>query len=326
MTQRKIPTAAKIGLAAAALGAAALYNRKQAREAESKYPPKGKFIELDGVRLHYVERGASGLPIVMLHGMGAVSDELLGSGLVDRAAERHRVLAFDRPGYGYSDRPGGTRWTAKGQAELIRAALAKLGIDRAIVLGHSWGTLTALSLALDHPELVAGLVLIAGPYFPVRNPQPLLMSGPALPGIGAVLANTTSPLLLRLTGPLALKQVFAPNPIPDTFKERFPHGLGLRPKQVRALAGDAGLLQASELSLSKRYRELTLPIALVAGDADKIVPFHHTERMQEAVPHARLFRAAGVGHMVHWVDLNLVMEAVDVVAGEINPLRGEGVG
>lgn len=317
MTKQKIPTAAKIGLAAAALGAAALYNRKKTRDAEAQYPPKGKFIELDGVRLHYVERGGTGLPIVMLHGMGAVSDELLGSGLVDRAAERHRVLAFDRPGYGYSDRPGGTRWTANGQAELVRAALAKLGIDRAIVLGHSWGTLTALSLALNHPELVAGLVLISGPYFTIKRPDPLLMSAPAWPLVGAVIANTTSPLMLRLTGPLALKQVFAPNAIPDEFQERFPHGMGLRPKQIRALAGDAGLLQASELSLSKRYGELKLPVSLVAGDEDKIVGYNQTERMHKAVTHSRLFRAPGVGHMVHWIDLDLVMEAVDSVAEQI---------
>ena len=121
-----------------------------------------------------------------------------------------------------------------------------------------------------------------------------------------------------MTGPLALKQVFAPNPIPDAFKERFPHGLGLRPKQIRALAGDAGLLQASEISLSKRYGELKLPIALVAGDADRIVGYRQTERMHETLPHARLFRAEGVGHMVHWIDLDLVMEAVNAVAGEVS--------
>src|SRR3954463_12011724 len=136
MTKKKIPLAAKLGLAAAALGAAALFNRKKARDAEAATPPIGKFVEVDGVRLHYVERG-DGDPLVMLHGMGAMVQDMLGSGLVDRAAERYRVIAFDRPGYGYSDRPRGQMWTPQAQAALIHAALAKLGVKRPLVLGHS---------------------------------------------------------------------------------------------------------------------------------------------------------------------------------------------
>jgi pimeloyl-ACP methyl ester carboxylesterase len=308
-----LPTAAKLGLVAAAFGAAALFNRRQARNAEAEYPPEGKFVDLDGVRLHYVERG-DGPPLVMFHGMGALVQDLLGSGIVDEAAKRFRVIAFDRPGYGYSDRPRGERWTPEAQMELARAALTKLGIEKPLVMGHSWGTLPALAWAVDHPEEVTGLVLVSGPYFPFKTPSPMLMSMPSWPYIGAAMANTTSPLMVRAVGPGVLKQVFAPNAVPQEFIDRFPHGLALRPKQIRATSGDAGLVQLAQIRLSKRYGELKLPVAIVAGDGDKIVAFSFAERMHAAVPHSSFHVARGVGHMVHWIKRELVMEAIDAAS------------
>lgn len=315
-SKKRIPLAAKLGLAAAALGAAALFNRKKAREAEASTPPIGKFVEVDGVRLHYVERGGGGPPLVMLHGMGSLIQDFLGSGLIDRAAERYHVIAFDRPGYGYSDRPRRQMWTPEAQAEMIRAALAKLGVEQPLVLGHSWGTLPALALALDQPNEVAGLILLSGPYFTIKRPAPLLLALPSLPLIGTGMANTTTPLVLRVTGPLALKQVFAPNPVPDRFRAEFPHGLALRPGQIQAVAGDAGLVQMAELRLSKRYPELKLPVGIAAGDGDQLVPVRFAERLHEVLPHSVLRIVPGVGHMIHWIALNEVMSLIDEVAAK----------
>lgn len=310
--KKTIPLAAKLGLAAAALGAAALYNRKRARAAETATPPAGKFVEIDGVRLHYVERG-DGRPLVMLHGMAALVQDLIGSGLVDRAGERYRVIAFDRPGYGYSERPSGQLWTPEAQAALIRAALSKLGIERPLVLGHSWGTLPALALALDHPDEVAGLVLLAGPYFPVKAPDPLLLALPSLPIVGTLLANTAMPLLARATRAQIVRQIFAPDPVPPAFAE-FPAELAQRPSHIQATAGDAGLLQLAELRLAKRYEELRLPVAIVAGDGDRLVPYEQAERLHALLPQSSLHQLAGHGHMVHWVAPDDVMAAIDTVA------------
>jgi pimeloyl-ACP methyl ester carboxylesterase len=313
MTHNKLPTSAKLGIAAALLAGAAWFNRAQAKKAEAEHPPEGKFVEVDGLKLHYVERG-DGPVLVMLHGMGALVQDFLGSGIVDRLAETHRVIAFDRPGYGYSERPRGQMWTPEAQAALVRAALAKLRIDRVVVLGHSWGTLPALALALDFPESVTGLVLVSGPYFPVKRPDPLLMALPSLPYIGALMANTVSPLAVRAGGPAMLKAIFSPSPVPPEFLERFPHGLALRPQHVRATAGDAGLLQAAELRLPKRYGELEMPVAIVAGDGDKLVPFTQAERMHAAVPHSSFHSAPSVGHMVHWIAPEVVIGAVKAVS------------
>src|SRR4051794_13681582 len=149
---------------AAALAAAVIYNRKQTRDAEEQYPPVGRFLEVDGVRLHYIEQG-QGDPLVLIHGNGTMLQDFTVSGIVDRLADRYRVIAIDRPGYGYSSRPR-QFWTPAAHARLFQSALLQLGVGRAMIYGHSWGTLVAVALALKAPSLVRGLVLGSGYYYP----------------------------------------------------------------------------------------------------------------------------------------------------------------
>ena len=131
--------------AAATIAAMTAYNVYRARKAEREHPPAGQFVTVDGVRLHYIERG-EGPPVVLLHGNVVTAQDFDTSGVLDLVAQRHRVIAFDRPGFGYSDRPHGSAWSAGTQADLIRDAFAVLGINRPIVLGHSWGAAVALAL------------------------------------------------------------------------------------------------------------------------------------------------------------------------------------
>jgi len=117
---------------AAAWAISALVNRRLARNAENDNPPAGQFLEVSGVRLHYVERG-SGTPLVLLHGNGSMIQDFETSGLIDLAAKNYRVIVFDRPGFGHSDRPRNVVWTPAAQAELINSALERLGVSHAIV-------------------------------------------------------------------------------------------------------------------------------------------------------------------------------------------------
>jgi alpha-beta hydrolase superfamily lysophospholipase len=135
-------TAALIG--AAGLAASLAYVLAKSSNAERAHPPQGKFIEVDGVRLHYLERG-EGPALVLLHGNGLFASDFDLSGLLDSADKPYRVIAFDRPGFGYSERPGDTTWTPEAQARLIYKALHLIGVERPIVLGHSWGSLVALA-------------------------------------------------------------------------------------------------------------------------------------------------------------------------------------
>lgn len=141
------PIAVGVAGMVAALTVFALVNRLIAKKAERDNPPRGKFVEVDGVRLHYIERG-QGEPLVLLHGNGSMIQDFVSSGLLDKAAHKYRVIAFDRPGFGYSERPRLTIWTPGVQADLMGKALGQIGISQAIVLGHSWGTSVAIALAL----------------------------------------------------------------------------------------------------------------------------------------------------------------------------------
>ena len=191
---------------AAAVAAAVLYNLRQTKDAERRHPPIGRFLHVDGVRLHYLERG-QGEPLVLIHGNGTMIQDFTVSGLVDRLAERYRVIVFDRPGYGYSSRPRGL-WTPRAHASLYRKALEQLGVEGAAVYGHSWGTLVAVALALEAPGLVRSLVLGSGYYYPTLRADTFLLSPPAIPVIGDAMRYTISPPLSRLLAPALIRKVF----------------------------------------------------------------------------------------------------------------------
>ena len=219
--------------AAATIAAMTAYNVYRARKAEREHPPAGQFVTVDGVRLHYIERG-EGPPVVLLHGNVVTAQDFDTSGVLDLVAQRHRVIAFDRPGFGYSDRPHGSAWSAGTQADLIRDAFAVLGINRPIVLGHSWGAAVALALGLNHSDAVRGLVLLSGYYYPTLRADVLFSSPTAIPILGDLLRYSVSPFLGRAMLPLLLKGMFAPLPVPARFTKSFPRGMSVRPGQIRA--------------------------------------------------------------------------------------------
>src|SRR3954454_11580047 len=254
---------------AAALGAAALYTAKMTRDAERKHPPIGRFLNVDGVRLHYIERG-TGESLALIHGTGTLIQDFTVNGLVDRLSERYRVIVIERPGYGYSERPRGL-WTPRAHATLYEHALHQLGVERAVVLGHSWGTMVAVSLALQAPTLVRSLVLLSGYYFPTARMDVVLSSPNAVPGIGDALRHTISPPLARLMLPGGIRGMFAPASVPERFDRLFPKELMVRPIQLRASAEDAALMTPSAMELQEHYRDLKkLPVVILTGGDDQI--------------------------------------------------------
>ena len=131
------------------------------------YPPQGRMIEVDGAVIHVVDIGPhdAGPPIVMLHGASS-NLEAMRHPLGDMLATNHRVILIDRPGHGWSTRARREDATPQIQARMIDEALAKLGIDRAIFVVHSWSGALGARIALDDPQRVAGLVMLA----PVTHP------------------------------------------------------------------------------------------------------------------------------------------------------------
>jgi pimeloyl-ACP methyl ester carboxylesterase len=302
------------------LVALALVNYTVARLAERRHPPAGAFLEVGGARLHYSDRG-TGRPVVLLHGNVVTGDDYNTSGVAEQLAGTHRVIIFDRPGFGYSTRPRGRLWTAAEQADLIHEALVRLGISQALVVGHSWGTLVALALAERHPGNTRGLVLLSGYYFPTPRLDALMVAPVALPVLGDILSHTISPLFGWLTMPMMKRAMFAPAPMTERFKREYSTAMALRPSQIRATASDGALMVLAAAGLSARYGALSMPAAIVAGDGDKVIGPDQAERLRGAVPNGTLQVIEGVGHMVHHVATRQVVEAIEKVAMRSEPTR-----
>ncbi len=208
------------------------------RLAERKNPPIGSFIECDGVRLHYLDCGEATNPcVVLLHGNGSMMQDFVINGLVDLLARDHRVLCFDRPGFGYSQRPRSRIWSATAQADLFVKILNQLDVRNPVVLGHSWGTLVAIALASRDGYPIRGLVLASGYYFPTWRWDVWMMSGPAVPVLGDVLRYTVAPIISWAMLPGLFRKLFAPRPVPPSFKNRFPASLTLQAKTVESSCG-----------------------------------------------------------------------------------------
>lgn len=306
------PVAVVTGLVAAT----ALVERTRARWAERKYPPLGRFINVDGVRLHYLDGGwGSGQPVVLLHGNGVMAVDFVISGVFDRAARSRRVVSFDRPGFGYSDRTTDRIWDPHAQADLFRRAFARLGIERPVVVGHSWGTLVALALALEDPDAVAGLVLISGYYYPTPRADAPISALPAVPVLGDILRTTVSPSFGRMLLPEVIRKSFSPLPAPERFKAQFPFALTVRPSQIRAVAEESALMTPSAAQLQDGYHNLRMPVVILTGDDDAIVDMkEHSARLRRDVPRSQLWVEPGVGHMLHYAAPDLVADAIDSVA------------
>jgi pimeloyl-ACP methyl ester carboxylesterase len=305
-----------VGVPLLALAALALYFRVQGKRAERQYPPQGRFIELDGVRLRYLERG-QGPALVLLHGNGALIEDFVASGVFELASRSYRVIAFDRPGFGYSSRPRGQAWTPERQAALLRSAWEQLGIVRPVVVGHSWGTLVTLALALHHAEAIRGVVLASGYYFPTPRLDVALLSPPALPVVGDVLRYTVSPLLARLMMDKIVEHLFAPQPVPPRFRRGFPVPLTLRPWQIRAAAEETALMVPAAARLSAAYAQIRLPVAVVVGEGDRLIdPQVHSARLHHELAGSTFLPVADAGHMVHYAAPEQIIAAVVALEGK----------
>jgi pimeloyl-ACP methyl ester carboxylesterase len=312
-TQEKPRSSARTAVLAlsAAAAATALWVEVRARHAERDNPPTGKFLYIDGVRLHYVVRG-EGPPVVLLHGNTVTLADFHASGLIDQLARNHLVIAFDRPGFGHSTRPRDRLWTPSAQAALFHSALTVLGIKRPVVVGHSMGTLVALAMALDQPAKVASLVLIGGYYYPSIRVDALLTAPVALPVVGDIMRYTVTALSGRALLNRLVKGMFAPGEVPLGFFSILSREMMLRPVQIRANAEDAAFMMPQARSLSRRYHELRLPVTLIAGGADKVVDVEaHTRRLHSELPQSQLHIVPHSGHMAHYLARDLIEAAVD---------------
>jgi pimeloyl-ACP methyl ester carboxylesterase len=261
-----------------------------------------------------LDRG-TGTPVVLLHGNGSMIQDFVTSGLVDRLANRHRVVVLDRPGFGYSARPRNQVWSPAAQAKLFHAVLNRLGVEKPVIVGHSWGTLPAIELGLQHPTEVRGLVLLSGHYYPTLRLDVAMLSPPALPIIGDLMRYTISPVVGRVFARKIIRKLFAPARVPPEFAE-FPIGMALRPSQIRSSADETALLMPVNGATHEHYRTLKMPVAILAGAEDRIVASERqSRRLHAELPHSELRLVPNAGHMIHHTASAEVLRAIDEIVG-----------
>lgn len=288
-------------------------------EAESRFPPEGRLFEVDGRTVHAVVQG-SGPDLVLIHGAsGNVRDFTFS--LIDRLSPHYRVIAMDRPGLGWTDRAGpefGGPWNTRAespaeQARFLAAAARELGAERPLVMGHSYGGAVAMAWGLEEPA--AGLIVVAGATMPWPGGL-----GPLYAVTGSALGGAQVVPLLTAFAPkgrvaATLEAIFAPQAIPEGYARKIGVGLSLRREALRANARQVNSLKPHVTEMSARYATLEMPIEVVHGTADEVVPARiHAIPLSETAPTANLTLLDGIGHMPHHVAEDDVVAAIDRAA------------
>lgn len=267
--------------------------------AEDAHPAAGIFLELNEAKTHVIRRGQDGPVVLMIHGASANAQEFTET-LSPRLSDTHRILMADRPGHGYSVRPkkGSTLEVQAAQMAGVLEALAPG--EKAIVVGHSFGGGVALRLALDRPDLVAGLVLAA----PVSHDwgtdaHAWYSSAAANPIYGGAFAQ-----LVPAVGPRQARSgisgVFSPEPAPEGYFDTSAIPLLFRPSHFRANARDVLNLRSELAAQQGRYGELAMPIAIYSGLQDSVIkPELHVGKLVAQVPQLERIDYPNGGHMPH---------------------------
>lgn len=284
-----------------------------ARLIDRAHPPRGRFIDVGGLRQHVVELGsatAGAPPVVLLHGAGAnLEDMYLALG--ERLAARHRVVLVDRPGFGFSARGKSEGSSPAYQAAVLRQVLDQLGIERPIMVGHSWGGTLALAYALDFPQHVAGLVLAAPATHPGIWSLSRLNSVLAGP-LGWLFAYTLAlPFGAALIWP-GSRTAFLPQRIPERYVGNSAAMLVLRPPTLRNNWADVGFLNEALARQAARYGELRVPTIVFSGDRDLLAPPPaHAEKLAAAAACVKVHVLPGYGHMLHYGAADRIAAAVE---------------
>lgn len=311
-------------LVAAFLAGLFAYSAYQALRAEAAYPPVGSFVEVDGARLHYVERAPAqptGAPIVLLHGASGNLRDWLES-ILPALAETHRVIAFDRPGHGWSERPGvPDAHDPAVQARIFRDACRKLGVERPILVGHSWSGAVVTAFARQFPEDVGGIVVLSGATHPWPGGVAWYHRIVQMPVLGSLFVRSLVAPAGRFAVDAGVAGNFAPNPPPADYAKRIGLDLLFRPHNFRHNSFDTGNLKSHLLRQSALYHEIGVPTLIITGNRDHTVSAKiHSYALHAQIAGSELIKLRNVGHMPHHVCGPIVIEAISRLANG-GPLR-----
>ncbi len=305
-------------LAALAVAGLWLWSEWLGAQVARRHPPAGSFVSFDQGRLHYRERRAEGEArgtVVLIHGASSSHADMLAT--LGPELARYRIIAFDRPGHGWSDRLEGDAMAdpARQAAALMRGIDAVVP-ERFVLVAHSLGGASATRIALERPDRLHGLVLLGA----VTHPWPGGISWYHHPTTWPLVG----PLFTRLVGVPAAstlldsgaESVFAPRPVTPGYLAAAQIELLLRPETFRANSQDIAATLDFVTAQAPLYRGMKVPVIAITGDSDTIVsPVIHSATIARQAPQGRFVLLPGVGHMPHHAAPEIVAAAVDELAG-----------
>jgi pimeloyl-ACP methyl ester carboxylesterase len=286
---------------------------RRAAMAEASFPPTGQLISVGNTTVHAHVEG-DGPDLVLIHGASGNTRDFT-FGLVDQLKGRFRVIVLDRPGLGWTEGLGAAGLDPMVQADLLRAAAAQIGVTRPVVLGHSYGGAVALAWALGDRVDTAALVLVSAASMPWPDELDLWYKIMASRIGGATIIPLISAFAGKTQAEKAIESIFAPQAAPVGYAEYVGAGLTLRRETFRANARQVNTLKPHVTAYAARYPELALPVEVIHGTADTIVPIDiHSEPLARLIPDAQLTRLEGIGHMPHHSAPEAVIAAIDRAA------------
>jgi pimeloyl-ACP methyl ester carboxylesterase len=259
--------------------------------------PESTFLDLYGLRLHLRMAGQGEPVLLLLHGFAAST--FTWHAVFDRLAEIGTIIAIDRPGFGLTRRAAHDDWHGlnpfdhEAQADLLVALLDRLGIERAVLVGHSAGGTVAALAALRQPSRFPGLVLVA-PAIYLNLPPPLWLKPWLKHRPVQWLVPLVTHALARFEGPILRRAWHDPTRITPETRAAYRDPFHLRGWDDAMLA----LARANRpLDLSSHLNELTQPTLVITGDDDRIVPTLHSLRLAAELPRAELVVIPDCGHI-----------------------------
>lgn len=260
-------------------------------------------------------------PIVFIHGAsGNLRDQ--AASFLEPLQGRAELLFVDRPGHGYSERGGPENAYPDGQASAIARLMEKRGIERAIIVGHSFGGAIAASFGVLYPEKTAGLLFLAPATHPWPGGVDWYYNLASTPVVGPLFCHTVALHAGMARLDAATRGVFAPNPRPETYVGDTAPALVLRPAAFCANATDVANLQGYVTRFAERYREITAPTVIVTGDSDDIVLEEiHSRGLARDIAGSELVWIKGLGHKPDYAARDLAIAAIEKIAGRQRDLQ-----
>jgi len=281
--------------------------------------PKEAYVDVDNTKMRYVDAGA-GPVVVMIHGnAGTVDDWDFNS--MGQLCHDHRLIAIDRPGHGKSDRPDGKAATLHYQAKLVHDTLAQLGVTRPVLVGHSWGGSLALAYAVDYPNELSAIVLLAPAAYPDKGGDQFMRAILKTPVIGDATLTVGRLLFGKSILKKELNKAFYPDSVPEDYL-KYASSSWLHHKQVRATLEDEWSLNKDLERTSKRYPEIRVPVVIVTGDQDKVVSAKdNAYRLKTSIAQSQLIELKNTGHQVPQTHPESIYNAVSLTSKTSARLR-----